>query len=88
MMAYVGKEPSGKYEPFVFRQALREGELEVAEDVFLITKDAAEAYLAGREPSQEPAPAPGTATPGPTSGRWPRRRHDNPHATTCDAYDP
>ena len=45
MMAYVVKEPSGKYEPFVFRQRLGEGELEVAEDVFLITKDAAEAYL-------------------------------------------
>ena len=68
MMAYVGKEPSGKYEPFVFRQALRESELEVAEDVFLITKDAAETYLAGREPGDEPAPAPGTATPEPGAG--------------------
>ena len=68
MMAYVVKEPSGKYEPFVFRQELGEGELEVAEDVFLITKDAAEAYLAGRELDEEPAPAPGPATPEPGGG--------------------
>ena len=68
MMAYVVKEPNGKYEPFVFRQELGEGELEVAEDVFLITKDAAEAYLAGRDPGEEPAPAPGPATPEPGGG--------------------
>ena len=68
MMAYVVKEPSGKYEPFVFRQGLGEGELEVAEDVFLITKDAAEAYLAGRESGEKSAPVPDPATPEPGGG--------------------
>ena len=68
MMAYVVRKPSGKYEPFVFRQEVGEGELEVAGDVFLITKDAAEAYLAGRDSGEESVPAPGPATPEPGGG--------------------
>ena len=67
-MAYVGKEPNGKYEPFVFRQVLVAGELEIAEDVFLITKSAAEAYLAAQEPDKKPSPSPGPATPEPGGG--------------------
>ena len=62
MMAYVAKDPSGKYEPFVFRQGLGESDLEVTDDVFLITKDAAEAYLADREPGDESVPVRDTAT--------------------------
>ncbi len=46
MLAYVVKESSGKYAPFVFRQFLKEADLEVTDDVFLITKDAAETYIA------------------------------------------
>ena len=68
MMAYVVKKPSGKYEPFLFRQGFGEGELEVAEDVFLITKDAAEAYLAAQKAGEEPAPDPGPVTPEPVGG--------------------
>ncbi len=65
MMAYVAKETTGKYEPFVFRQALLQGDLEVADDVFLISKDTAEAYLAGRGPGGALPPSPGAATPEP-----------------------
>lgn len=65
MMAYVVKETSGKYDPFTFRESLSEADLEVTDDVFLITKDAAEAYLAGQEPGEESPPAPGPETPEP-----------------------
>jgi hypothetical protein len=67
MLAYVVKEPGGKYEPFVFRQSLREADLEVTDDVFLITKDNAEAYIA-RQASGEadtPTPPAPSATPHP-----------------------
>lgn len=67
MMAYVVKEPSGKYEPFVYRQSLREADLEVTDDVFLISKDDAESYIA-RQASGEvvgPTPAPSGGTPRP-----------------------
>ncbi|MYA16811.1 MAG: ATP-binding protein [Gammaproteobacteria bacterium] len=65
MLAYVVKEPSGGYEPFVFRETLNEADLEVTDDVFLITKDGAEAYMAQRESGVEPPP--GTAPPAGTS---------------------
>ena len=58
VMAYVVKETSDKYDPFTFRESLSEADLEVTDDVFLITKDAAEAYLAGQEPGEESPPAP------------------------------
>ena len=45
LLAYVVKERSGKYAPFFFRQPLNEIDLEISDDVFLITKDAAEAYV-------------------------------------------
>ncbi len=67
MMAYVVKEPTGKYEPFVYRQSLREADLEVTDDVFLISKDDAESYIA-RQASGEavgPTPAPSGGTPRP-----------------------
>ncbi|MDE2981419.1 MAG: DUF499 domain-containing protein [Gemmatimonadota bacterium] len=57
MLAYVVKEPSGGYEPFVFRETLNEADLEVTHDVFLITKDGAEAYMAQRESGVEQPPS-------------------------------
>ena len=73
LLAYVAKEPSGKYEPFVFRQFLKEADLEVTADVYLITKDNAEAYVA-RQESEEgerppvSSPEPPTHITGETSG--------------------
>jgi len=56
MLAYVVKKPSGQYEPFVFGQSIREADLEVAEDVFVIGKDAAEAYVEAQGTGQTTAP--------------------------------
>ena len=56
ILAYVAREPSGKYSPFVFRDVLKEADLDITDDVFLITKDAAEAYIA-RQASTKDKPA-------------------------------
>ena len=45
LLAYVGKTASGDYKPFYFNQALMTGDIEFSEDMFLITKETAEAYL-------------------------------------------
>jgi len=61
--AYVAKRPDGEYEPFVFKSMLPSGDVEISNEVFLIRKDAAEAYLAGRSRPLEPQE--GSAVPQP-----------------------
>ena len=55
LLAYVAKEPSGKYEPFIFGQFVKEADLEIADDTFLIRKEDAEAYIA-RQPADSDEP--------------------------------
>ena len=64
ILAYVVRKPSGNYEPFVFRQFLNEADVEIADDVLLIRKDDAEAYIARQAPggSEHPADAPLSGT--------------------------
>ncbi len=59
MLAYVAKGPSDSFEPFMFRQSLTEADVEIADDVFLITKGAADAYVA-RQASEEERPSAST----------------------------
>lgn len=58
MLAYVVRRPGGMYAPFVFRQPLRDTDLEVTDDVFLITKEDAEAYLARQVSGDAHTPTP------------------------------
>ena len=53
MMAYVVKEKSGKYDPFMYRESLSEVDIEVTGDVFLISKEAANAYIEGQVASED-----------------------------------
>lgn len=48
LLAYVGKTDSGGYEPFVYQRSLSASEIEVADDVFIVTRERAEEYLAQR----------------------------------------
>ena len=68
MMAYVVKKESGKYDPFTFRDSLSESDLEVTDDVFLISRETANAYIKGQaagEDGQPPSPPPDqTERPG------------------------
>jgi hypothetical protein len=49
LLAYVGRTPSGDYNPFHFKPTLMPGEVEFSEDMFIITKDTAEAYQKAHE---------------------------------------
>lgn len=68
----MGKSLDGKYAPFKFGESLFAGDVEVVEEMFLITKDTALAY---QKQQSAPAAAPGTtpATPAtpPTSAVTP-----------------
>lgn len=44
VLAYVGKKSSGGYDPFVFGVSMTAQEVEISDDVFVITAETAEAY--------------------------------------------
>lgn len=44
ILAYVGKSQDGVYDPFTFGQTLSANEVEISDEVFIVTKDTAEAY--------------------------------------------
>jgi hypothetical protein len=49
LLAYVGKSGNGEYRPFAFNQAAMTADIEFSEEMFLITKETAEAYLKSKE---------------------------------------
>jgi hypothetical protein len=51
LLAYVGKTGTGDYKPFVFNQALMTTDIEFSEEMLLITKETAEAYLKNKAAS-------------------------------------
>ncbi len=55
VLAYVGKTKSGDYTPFLFATGLSSGDVEISEEVFIITKEVAEAYRQAREAPAQPA---------------------------------
>ena len=79
ILAYVGKATSGDYNPFVYGKPLSASDLELSDDMFIITKETAEAYRKSKEKpvvkpergvpptGPEPGPVP-PLTPGGTTG--------------------
>lgn len=75
LLAYVGKTPSGEYKPFAFNQALMTADVEFSDDMFIITKENAEAYIKSRTvsgspsslPPPEPEPTPAEENPKPAA---------------------
>ncbi|MDR3458058.1 MAG: DUF499 domain-containing protein [Verrucomicrobiae bacterium] len=61
LLAYVGKTASGEYKPFYYNKALMTADVELSDDMFIITKEVAEAYSKGRATPTAPA-APATPT--------------------------
>jgi hypothetical protein len=53
MLGYVGKKPDGSYAPFQWKSSLTPFDVELSEDMYIIQRATAEAYLAGKS-----APAP------------------------------
>ncbi len=58
-IAYVGKAPNGSYFPFTFERAVGPADVEISDEMFIITKETAETYRQRRtraeaEPAAEP----------------------------------
>jgi hypothetical protein len=45
LLAYVGKTADGRYDPFFYRCSLNASEVELSHEMFIITRETAEAYL-------------------------------------------
>jgi hypothetical protein len=59
ILGYIGKAPSGGYEPFYYGAALSANDVEINDDMFIITKERAERYKAEQgRPALEPSPSP------------------------------
>ncbi len=56
MLGYVGKKPDGSYAPFHWKSSLTIFDVELSEDMYIIQRETAEAYAAGK------------STPSPTLG--------------------
>jgi hypothetical protein len=69
LLAYVGKTASGEYKPFYFNKAVMTADVELSDDMFIITKEVAEAYLKGR--ATQPQPASPVAPPIDQTGKPP-----------------
>lgn len=65
LLAYVGKMSSGGYKPFCFNQALMTADVEISDEMFIVTKETAEAYQKTRATPLAPATAPTSPTVAP-----------------------
>jgi hypothetical protein len=63
LLAYVGKNAKGEYKPFCFNQALMTTDIDFSEEMLLITKETAEAYLKSKATPGTPAPEPKPGEP-------------------------
>ena len=54
LFSYVGKAADGRYEPFVYKRSLPGNDVEISEDLFLISRERAEEYLKAQEPGAAP----------------------------------
>jgi hypothetical protein len=64
MLGYVGKKPDGSYAPFQWKWSLTAFDVELSEDMYIIQRTTAEAYLAGKS---APSPITVTQPPQPTT---------------------
>ena len=44
-LAYAGKSPKGEYDPFIYKKALDAADVEISEDMFILTAEEAEKHL-------------------------------------------
>ena len=55
-IAYVGKAANGDYQPFLYNASLNPVDVEISDDVFIITREVAEAYKKSKEAPQPVTP--------------------------------
>jgi hypothetical protein len=71
ILAYVGKTASGDYDPFIFGKPLAANDMELSEDVYIITKETAEAYVKSKAKAAVVAPEPEEPVTAPKPGQKP-----------------
>jgi predicted AAA+ superfamily ATPase len=69
ILAYVGKAPTGEYKPFYYKQSLQSGDVEIAEEMFIVTKETAEAYLKTKAGQSQTPTAPQVTATAPGEGQ-------------------
>jgi hypothetical protein len=57
ILAYLGKGPDGQYRPFIYQQPLAPADVEITDDMFVITAERADAYLRAQAPVEPEPPA-------------------------------
>ncbi|HEX6101251.1 MAG TPA: DUF499 domain-containing protein [Thermoanaerobaculia bacterium] len=67
VIAYVSKRRDGDYEPFVYKRSLLAAEVEFSDEVFLITREMAENYLASKSSPSGVSVSPAVAVPPPSN---------------------
>ena len=73
-LAYVGKAADGRYEPFYFRTQLNPYHVELSDEMFIITAETAEAYLARQQAAVTQASGDRDQESGPETGHQGRSR--------------
>jgi hypothetical protein len=64
MLGYVGKKPDGAYAPFHWKSSVALQDVEISDDMFIVQKETAEAYVAAeRGPTPPPVEPPVTGKP-------------------------
>lgn len=79
LFAYIGKAAAGEYDPFLFKTSLTPIEVELADDVYLIAKATAEAYVQSKVKPATPTPTP---TPGAAPSTGDGSAHPAPPGST------
>ena len=69
ILAYVGKTASGDYDPFLFRKTVTLDDVELSDDVYIVTKETAEAYVKSKAKPPVVVPESGTSRRRPRRGR-------------------
>jgi hypothetical protein len=69
MLGYVGKKADGSYWPFHWNGALPSQDVEISDDIFLIQREIAEAYVAGIQRTPPPLSVGGASVPGGTASQ-------------------
>jgi len=84
VLAYVGKAPDGRYQPFIYKESLSLADVEISEEMYIITAETAEEYL---KRIQEPEQAV-VKTPPPTGETPPALDTHPPIPETPPAQPP
>ena len=74
MLGYVGKKPDGSYAPFHWKSSLSILDIELSDETYIIQKDTAEAYVAGRASPRPAAEAQPQSTSTSTSAAIPTQQ--------------